>query len=213
MGIKSDFWKIALFPAKDQSHNPSKPLHSLRGLTIAVDLSTWLHAAIVIDPIPLKLLFDPNKPVYCNEVISFFQRRHDILVEHFGIKVIYVFDGAEMPLKKVAKKERKEIKDQQQCIIDSFWEKCFTAPHNVNDEDRMRLEKALKKRVGRTEQLMSMLVKWMKDRNIKFICAPFEAEAQCVYLQHQSIVDAIVTTDSDAVIMGANRVIFLYRFQ
>lgn len=136
MGIKSDFWKTALLPAK--------PLHSLSGMMVAVDLSTWLHAAIVIDPIPLKLLFDPNKPVYCPEVTSFFQRRHDILVECFGIELIYVFDGAEMPLKKVAKKERKEIKDQQQSIIDSFWDKCYTAPHTVKDEDRMQFEKALK---------------------------------------------------------------------
>lgn len=54
---------------------------------------------------------------------------------------------------------------------------------------------------------MSMLIKWMKDKgNIRFICATFEAEAQCVYLQHQSIVNAIVTTDSDAVILGQDYV-------
>jgi len=48
----------------------------------------------------------------------------------------------------------------------------------------------------------------MKEQDgIQFECAPFEAEWQLVYLEHQGVINYVYTTDGDSIILGVDRVI------
>lgn len=41
---------------------------------------------------------------------------------------------------------------------------------------------------------------------LPYVVAPSEAEAQCAWLDHQGLVDGVVTDDNDAFVFGAQRV-------
>jgi 5'-3' exonuclease len=48
--------------------------------------------------------------------------------------------------------------------------------------------------------------RWAKANNVRIVCAPFEAEWQLVALLRQGVVDAIVSTDTDNLVLGASLV-------
>ena len=51
-------WQEALFPSKDITRNGWKSLSELKGRTLGVDLSYWLHKALVQSTVAIKLHFD-----------------------------------------------------------------------------------------------------------------------------------------------------------
>lgn len=50
----------------------------------------------------------------------------------------------------------------------------------------------------------------LKQRNIQFVVAPYEADAQCAYLAHNGLVDAVLTEDSDLLAYGCPCVLYKY---
>jgi 5'-3' exonuclease len=62
------------------------------------------------------------------------------------------------------------------------------------------------------EMLTSYLLDWMKSDNIGYECSPMEAEWQLVKLEREKRIDAIMTTDGDAIVLGANVVLFDVNF-
>ena len=55
-----------------------------------------------------------------------------------------------------------------------------------------------------------LLLQELKQRNIQFVVAPYEADAQCAYLAHNGIVDAVLTEDSDLLAYGCPCVLYKY---
>ena len=53
----------------------------------------------------------------------------------------------------------------------------------------------------------------MEENSINYMCATFEAEWQCVYLEKHNIVDAIMSTDGDFVVLGAKKLCFNVNFR
>jgi 5'-3' exonuclease len=51
-------------------------------------------------------------------------------------------------------------------------------------------------------------IKILKQRNIEFFVAPYEADAQLAYLQKIGYVDAVITEDSDLLALGCEKVLF-----
>lgn len=49
--------------------------------------------------------------------------------------------------------------------------------------------------------------KWLISEKVSFIVAPYEADAQMVYLEKTGKVDAIFTEDSDLLVFGCKRVL------
>ena len=48
----------------------------------------------------------------------------------------------------------------------------------------------------------------LQKRNIAFVVAPYEADAQCAYLAHQGLVDVVMTEDSDLLAYGCPKVLY-----
>ena len=47
------------------------------------------------------------------------------------------------------------------------------------------------------EELLYMIKEWMKAEQIKFECAPFEADWQLVCLECHGVIDGIMAMDSE----------------
>lgn len=56
------------------------------------------------------------------------------------------------------------------------------------------------------------LIEELKIRNIEFIVAPYEADAQLAYLNRVGIVDFIITEDSDLLAFGAKKILYKLDF-
>ena len=50
---------------------------------------------------------------------------------------------------------------------------------------------------------------YISDLNIPYIVAPFEADAELTYLYKEKLIDCVLTNDSDLVIYGVEKIIFL----
>ncbi len=209
MGV-SHFWSLGLSPVKDITKNPYKSLDTLQNKTVGVDLSVWIHQIISTSPVYLKLCFD--KPRKVEEVLNFISKHVNIL-QKYGITIIPVLDGKEHGMKKIALQKRNKTRQTCKSGIESFFQKCFHNPEQITDKDRSDFERYMKGVVGRSDELTAMILNWFRKENINFICAPFEAEWQLVYLEKEKTIDAIITSDSDAIILGAKRVIFDINFE
>ena len=71
MGIGSKFWSEGLLPVTDKNVKNSKNLETIRFTALLVEFSSCMHVAILIDPFSAKLLFDPEYPECCDEVMHF----------------------------------------------------------------------------------------------------------------------------------------------
>ena len=56
------------------------------------------------------------------------------------------------------------------------------------------------------------LIEELKRRQIEFIVAPYEADAQLAYLNRAGIVDFIITEDSDLLAFGAKKILYKLDF-
>lgn len=77
------------------------------------------------------------------------------------------------------------------------------------------IEQGLKKMIDSIDvspDVASMLVEELKSRGIKFIIAPYEADAQLAYLSRAGIVDFIITEDSDLLAFGAKKILYKLDF-
>lgn len=83
----------------------------------------------------------------------------------------------------------------------------------VSDELRKagNHDKARAKLIEATEVTTEMAYSFIekcKVNNIKFIVAPFEADAQLAYLNVMNIVDFVISEDSDILVYGAKSVFY-----
>ena len=54
--------------------------------------------------------------------------------------------------------------------------------------------------------------KVLRQENIEYVVAPYEADAQLAYLEKVGHVSAIITEDSDLLVFGCKRVMFYLGF-
>ncbi len=63
-----------------------------------------------------------------------------------------------------------------------------------------------------TPDIAYRLILELKKKNIEFIVAPYEADAQLAYLNRMNIADFIITEDSDLMAFGAKRMLYKLDF-
>jgi len=61
-----------------------------------------------------------------------------------------------------------------------------------------------RKAVDITPRMAYNLIKILREEQIEFIVAPYEADAQLAFLSLNNLVDAVITEDSDLVVYGCN---------
>jgi exonuclease-1 len=113
-------------------------------------------------------------------------------------KPIAVFDGRHLPSK--AETERKRAKDRAESRKKAA--DCF---RNGNTAEA---RKFAMRAVDVTSAMAREVIDAVRKMKIRYVVAPYEADAQLAFLNLAGIAEAIVTEDSDLIVFGCKKVLF-----
>ena len=115
----------------------------------------------------------------------------------FGIIPYLVFDGASLPSKADTNEDRRRRrKDAKAAGMDLY--KSGKIPQAY---------KEFQTAVEITFHMTRRVIEELRSMNVRYVVAPYEADAQLVYLERINIIDAILSEDSDMLVFGAKRLL------
>lgn len=120
------------------------------------------------------------------------------LLRHHGVTPYVVFDGDALPGKRGTEELREQRRQQNLILAKQF----------LSEGKKEEARDAFIKAADITPQLAHDVIISLKRANVKFIVAPYEADAQMRFLEINENVDAIITEDSDLLVFGAKNVLF-----
>lgn len=115
----------------------------------------------------------------------------------FGVKPYLVFDGDNLPSKAGTEKDRYRRRQESKTL-------------GLELQRKGRIPEAyqeFQKAVDVTPYMARQLIEELKQMNVQYVVAPYEADAQLVYLEQQGDIDGIISEDSDLLVFGARRLI------
>ena len=134
--------------------------------------------------------------------VGYIKQFIDMLLHH-NITVYLVFDGNNLPAKQKTESERQNTRGE--CL-----RKGMEALRNSSNEHEAR--QYLSRAVDITPKMAAMLIKICKQcydsSKVKYLVAPYEADAQLAYLSRCGVVDAVISEDSDVIPYGCKNCIF-----
>ncbi|KAJ5780569.1 XPG/RAD2 endonuclease [Penicillium paradoxum] len=169
-----------------------KPCHvkSFSGQTLGVDAYGWLHRGTIACSVDL-VLDNPTR-----KHIDFVLNRVRMLL-FFGVKPYLVFDGDNLPSKSGTEQDRYRRRQESKAL-------------GLELQRKGRMPEAyqeFQKAVDVTPFMARQLIEELKQMNVEYVVAPYEADAQLVYLEQQGDIDGIISEDSDLLVFGAKRLI------
>ncbi|WJX53294.1 hypothetical protein P8452_39306 [Trifolium repens] len=169
------------------------PIHikDLHGCSVAIDTYSWLHKGA------LSCSTDLCKGIPTSRHIEYCMHRVNLL-RHYGVKPILVFDGGLLPMK--IEQENKRARSRK----DNFER---AVEHESNGNSSAAYE-CYQKAVDISPTIARELIQVLKQENVQYIVAPYEADAQMTFLAVSRQVDAVITEDSDLIPFGCPRIIF-----
>ncbi|KAK0721429.1 hypothetical protein B0T21DRAFT_386296 [Apiosordaria backusii] len=178
-----------LFPLLKSIHRTTE-LKKYAGETFGVDGYGWLHRGAIACAIELA----QGKPT--RKYVDFAMHRVRMF-KYFGVTPYLVFDGDYLPSK--AKTESSREKRREQSLKTGLELLKAGKPSKAH----MELQKA----IDVTPEMARHLIEELKKAGVPYIVAPYEADAQLVYLERQGIIGGIVSEDSDMLVFGAKRLL------
>lgn len=119
------------------------------------------------------------------------------MVKHFGATPYMVFDGDFLPSKARTEASRaKRREDSQKAGLELL---------RAGKPSQAQLE--LQKAIDVTPEMARHLIEELKKEGIPYVVAPYEADAQLVYLERQGSISGIISEDSDLLVFGAKRLL------
>lgn len=112
---------------------------------------------------------------------------------HFGIVPYIVFDGDYLPSKSATEFERASKREESRRL--GLELQCL----GKTSQARLELQKA----VDVTPEMAGQFIEKLQNLGVKYLVAPYEADAQLAYLERRGIIDAILSEDSDLLVFGA----------
>ncbi|KAJ6111834.1 hypothetical protein N7523_007895 [Penicillium sp. IBT 18751x] len=169
-----------------------KPCHikKFSGQTLAVDAYGWLHRGTVACSVDLVL----DRPT--RKHIDFVLHRVRMLL-YFGVTPYLVFDGDNLPSKAGTEQDRHRKRQESKAL-------------GLELQKKGRLPEAyqeFQKAVDVTPYMARQLIEELKQMKVQFVVAPYEADAQMVYLEQQGLIHGIISEDSDLLVFGAKRLL------
>ena len=182
MGVK------ALFPQLAAARRRGNLLECIRGMCVGVDAYVWLHifacrhAAAVVKGNDFSALIG-----------DFLQRAEWLL--RCGATPTFVFDGARLPAKDLTATARAERRAKAFAAAEAGSE---CEPCNPDYRAAVKID------FGMVQQVIAAL----RTRGFHYVVAPYEADAQLVHLMRTGCIGAVISVDSDLVVLGAATVYF-----
>ena len=152
---------------------------------LGVDMYVLFHKFAIDIDIAATLVNNPN------EYLDRYYKMIKVFLENFikmGFELYLVYDGNKMKYK-ITEEERQRRREQAK-LSNSYIEAVEIVPQQMYN-------------------FQFYLKNYDLDQKIKYIVAPFEADAQLAYLYKEKIIDAVLTNDSDLIIYGVENIIFL----
>lgn len=119
------------------------------------------------------------------------------MFQHFGVTPYFVFDGDFLPSKAGTESSRGQRREASR--------KAGLELLKAGKRNQAHME--LQKSIDVTPEMARHLIEELKRANIPYVVAPYEADAQLVYLERQGLVNGIVSEDSDLLVFGAKRLL------
>ncbi|KAL1800737.1 hypothetical protein ACET3X_001079 [Alternaria dauci] len=160
-------------------------LKKYAGKTIGVDTYGWLHRGTAACAVELAL----EKPT--TKYVDFVMHRVRMLI-HFGVTPYLVFDGDNLPSKAGTEKGRRERRKEGKRLGLELLQVGKTA----------QAQQELQKSVDVTPEMARMVIEELKQNNIQYVVAPYEADSQLAYLERKGIIDGVLSEDSDLLVFG-----------
>ncbi|XP_062095461.1 exonuclease 1 isoform X1 [Humulus lupulus] len=169
------------------------PIHikELEGSCVAIDTYSWLHKGA------LSCSKDLCKGLPTSRHIDYCMHRVNLL-RHYGVKPMLVFDGGLLPMK--IEQENKRARGRKENLARAM-------EHESNGNSSAAYE-CYQKAVDISPSIAHELIQVLKQENISYVVAPYEADAQMTFLAVSKQVDAVITEDSDLIPFGCPRIIF-----
>ncbi|OHT08279.1 XPG I-region family protein [Tritrichomonas foetus] len=155
-------------------------LTEFQGKRMAIDGFVWLHRASF--RCAKDLVNNPGTDKFLPYVMNLIQK-----IISYGITPVVVFDGQQLPQKKHTNQKRhiERAEARSKAIeLESM---------GMSDQAYSFYQKA----VEITSATVFTWVQKLRENNIEYIVAPYEADAELAYLCRTSYVDCVLTEDSD----------------
>ncbi|KAI5180882.1 exonuclease 1 [Nematocida sp. AWRm80] len=170
-------------------------VEDIQGSTLGIDGYSWLYKSITVHA--YEIYTNPSSASTVNKYISTCISKCKALLGQ-GCSLVFVFDGHLHPMKLETAKNR--IQSKNKTIIEI---------EKLLSQGKVQQARALMSRsVKVTKEMVANLVTELKKLEITCIIAPYESDAQLVYLQKSKYIDYIITEDSDLIVFGGEKIIF-----
>ena len=146
-------------------------LQSYKGMTVGVDASVWLHRGVYGCATPLALGQKTEGYVrFCESMLC--------LLLSAGVIPYLVFDGGYLPMKKGTEEQRRADR-----------EKAMAAGLEAHRKgDLATAHTFFTRAVDVTPAMAAAFMRVLRLRNITFVVAPYEADAQLAFLAKQNVI-------------------------
>ena len=174
-----------------ESIQTSRHLSYYKGKRIAVDGYCWLHKSIYL--LSEQIFHNPHSKRY----LRYLNKRVDQLLR-FNITPVIVFDGDKLQMKKIEEEERQ--KRRNEVTMESLK---LIRKGKEKEAQTKRLEG-----IDINPQMAYEFIKLLKQKNVEYYVAPYEADVQLAYLSKINYVDCVITEDSDLLALGCKKVLY-----
>ncbi|KAI1487688.1 hypothetical protein F5X96DRAFT_131374 [Biscogniauxia mediterranea] len=178
-----------LLPLLKSIQRPTE-LKKYNGHIFGVDAYGWLHRGAVSCAIELA----QGKPT--RRYVDFAMNRVR-MAKHFGVTPYLVFDGDFLPSKGITEESRSKRREASR----------KTGLELLKAGKPSQAHAELQKAIDVTPEMARHLIEELKKADIPYVVAPYEADAQLVYLERHGHISGILSEDSDLLVFGAKRLL------
>ena len=115
------------------------------------------------------------------------------MLQHFGVIPFLIFDGDYLPSKAATEVDRAKRREEGR--------KAGQELLRAGKSPQAYLE--FQKAVDVTPEMARQLIDELRRTGVQYLVAPYEADAQMVYLERKGVIDGIISEDSDLLVFGA----------
>lgn len=119
------------------------------------------------------------------------------MLKHYGVTPYMVFDGDFLPSKAATEASRAKKREEKLRLANEYLKAGKSA----------QAAQEFQKCIDITPEMAAAVIQQLKEMDVPYVVAPYEADAQLVYLERHGFVGGIISEDSDLLVFGAKKLI------